>query len=181
MFRLALVFFAAICLSDACIEYDAVRGPKHRGSLEKLTVSSADDCQRACQANELCQYWVWNGPETENPDMCFLKKSAKGRLREVKGKISGPKVCECFAYDASIGRDAGQVGKIENVFGPLECQKHCQDTEGCENFIWNGPEKKGKPNTCQLKKGLGAHSTFGEARDIGRISGPKVCNGGFPN
>jgi len=182
MFRLALILFAAMCLSDACVEHDI--GYKFNGRknlVGKVTASSADDCQRACQAEEKCQYWYWNGAEFKNPDgTCFLK-SSKGKQHKSKGKISGPKVCESFVYDASVGRNAAEVKKIEEVFGPLECQKRCQETEECKSFIWNGPEKKNKPNSCQLKKGLRHQDdTFGDAWDIGRISGPKVSNGPFP-
>ena len=95
MLRLALVLFAAIHLSDACLEYDTGFGPAD-GSLMvgKVTANSSDDCQRACQAEELCEYWGWNGPEFENlkqENSCFLK-SAKGEPTEKKGKVFGPKV-----------------------------------------------------------------------------------------
>merc|ERR1712038_1069775 len=59
MFRLALILFAAMCLSDACVEHDI--GYKFNGKknlIEKVTASTADDCQRACQAEEKCQYCI---------------------------------------------------------------------------------------------------------------------------
>jgi len=184
MFRLTLVLFAAMRISDACLEYGFTYG-KGDGSLVvgKVETSSADECQRACQDEELCEYWGWRMMEPgDNVSTCFLKSSKGEKKKQKAGKIIGPKFCECFAYDASIGRDAGEVGRVEEVFGPLDCMWHCQGTDGCENWIWNGPEKTGKPNSCQLKLGLGeGDNSSGELRDIGRISGPRVCNGPFPS
>ena len=85
MFRLTLVLFAAMRLSDACLEYGVAYG-KGDGSLVvgKVEVSSADECQRACQDEELCEYWGWSMMEPgEHVSTCFLK-SSKGKI--IKGR-----------------------------------------------------------------------------------------------
>merc|ERR1712018_94104 len=182
MFRLTLVLFAAMRISDACLEYGFTYGKSNKLVVGKVETSSADECQRACQDEELCEYWGWRIRDHDKPtNTCYLKSSKGKKNKPEFGNIVGPKFCECFAYDASIGRNAGELMRVEEVFGPLDCMWHCQDTPGCENWIWNGPEKTGKPNSCQLKLGLGeGDNSFGELRDIGRISGPRDCNGSFP-
>ena len=76
-----------------------------------------------------------------------------------------------------MGRGNG-AGKVDDVASAMECQMHCQMTDACNAFIWNGPEKQKRPNRCWMKKaaeGDGIRSTFGTRKDIHRVSGPKFC------
>ena len=64
---------------------------------------SAADCQQECVKDDDCKFWTWNSPDFTkkntviNPDggdvtnRCFLQGSG---IKEVLGKVSGPKKCQ---------------------------------------------------------------------------------------
>merc|ERR1712146_796987 len=54
-------------------------------------VSSAGECQAACQKNSGCAYWTWYGaPDEEIPNACFLKSRANDTFTLQLGAVSGP-------------------------------------------------------------------------------------------
>lgn len=56
-------------------------------------IYSPEDCQNQCQNDIDCQFWVWNGPNSNgNKNTCWLKAS-DAELAVRNGKVSGPKCC----------------------------------------------------------------------------------------
>merc|ERR1711997_1327781 len=175
---------------NTCFEFDTGYLGQPRGSNgvgRAYDIASAFECQVACHEDDLCEYWTWNSPQWFNRhETCWFKNSMDGRTEGQTGRVSGPANCDCFAHDATIGRGAGNgFPKVEDVFSAFECQQICFFTEGCENFIWNSSEHANNPNVCWPKRSENyeaGQNSVGTARDMNRISGPKVCDGSsFPN
>jgi hypothetical protein len=192
-----IIFLAAVHLSAAtldefggaandCFVYDTSIGHGKQGNGAgngagtKNDVPTAFACQEECQNTEACNVWIWNEPEhKKHPNVCWMKKAAtepRHTKRDVH-RISGPKVCDCFAHDASIRKVGGNgAGRVDDVSCALECQMRCQMTDECNAFIWNDAEHKKHPNVCWMKKGFTEKGmSFGRKRDIHRHSGPKFC------
>jgi len=181
-----IILFSALRLSDACADggedcffYNTVIGRgKGNGAGKVQGITSAFDCQIECQMHDKCNWWIWNSPEHNNPNICHFKKvytdpSVGGKKQT--NRISGPKFCDCFTHNASIMNKKGNgVGKVEDVATALDCQIQCQIDEECNAFIWNDAEHK-KPNVCWLKKGFTEGFSFDKPRDQHRHSGPKFC------
>merc|ERR1719273_1480416 len=75
--------------------------------------------------------------------------------------------------------------KLKMCTARLNASRSAFFTEGCENFIWNSSEHANNPNVCWPKRSENyeaGQNSVGTARDMNRISGPKVCDGSsFPN
>jgi len=185
------LFVAAVHLSSAfddgtvfddCFVYDTSIGGGLPGNGAGTVddVPSAGACQAECQKNDECNVWIWNEPtKKRKPSVCWMKKLATAPSQEKKdlGRISGPKVCDCFFHDATIPKVAGNgAGKVDDVFHALECQMLCQMTDECNAFIWNDAEHKRNPNTCWMKKSFGDKPlSRGKKGDSHRHTGPKTC------
>ena len=75
---------------DNGIVGNPVRGTK---DFHIMGILSAEDCKSECQADEDCDFWVWNGPAYgANINTCWLKSNMESNEIQV-GKISGPKCC----------------------------------------------------------------------------------------
>lgn len=172
-----------------CFAYDTSIGRGKQvngagnGAGAKEDVPTPFACQQECQMNDDCNVWIWNDADhAKNPNKCWMKKAATeptvGQANDIH-RISGPKFCDCFAHNATIGRGRNNgAGKVEDVGSALECQMHCQMTEECNAFIWNGPEHKRNPNVCWMKtavEGDGIRNTYNQKKDQHRVSGPKFC------
>ena len=70
---------------------DPVRGIK---GFHIKNVMSAQDCQEECNNDADCYFWTWNSPSVKkkNHNTCWLK-AGRGQIRNVYGKVSGPKNC----------------------------------------------------------------------------------------
>ena len=56
-------------------------------------INSPGACQIQCQADDDCQFWMWNGPNARaNKNTCWLTTSNEHSTTQV-GKVSGPKLC----------------------------------------------------------------------------------------
>ena len=78
----------------------------------------------------------------------------------------------CFISDISYnGFNLGS--KIQQIKTAEDCQKKCQEADGCAYFTWNSKTTSKNKETCYLK------SQPGEVRDYdsqrGKMSGPKYC------
>jgi len=80
---------------EGCFQYDTTIGRgKGNGAGKKEDVPSALACQKECQMNDECNFWVWNEPEhRRNPFGCWMKKAATepSRKRRDEHRVSGPK------------------------------------------------------------------------------------------
>jgi len=183
----AIILFSALRLSDACADgmagedcffYDTVIGRGAGNGAGKVEgVDSTFDCQLECQMDDDCNWWIWNSPDHNNPNVCWLKKGytdpSVGGNKQTN-RISGPKYCDCFIHNEAIksgGGNGAGVGRVDEVFSALDCQIQCQMEEECNAFIWNDAEHRKNPNTCWMKKGWGKGM---KAKDH-RHSGPKFC------
>ena len=96
-----LIFALMVHHMDACFELNvAYQGiPKgSNGIANYADVLTAEECQEACQKEEGCNFFTWNGPEAHNrPNHCWLKgdDSGKNGNRFQAGKVSGPAVGLC--------------------------------------------------------------------------------------
>jgi len=181
-----IILFSALRLSDACGEdcffHDTVIGRGAGNGAGKVEdVASASACQVECQMNDNCNWFIWNSPDHNRPNLCWLKKaytepSAGGKKQQ--NRISGPKFCDCFLHDTMIrkvkGNGAGE-GRVDDVFTALDCQIQCQLEDECNAFIWNDADHPKNPNVCWMKKGSLVASYFKEKQH--RHTGPKFCPG----
>jgi len=96
-----------LLISEDCFWQDnGVVGTPVRGTKDFhiMGVFSASDCKSECQADEDCDFWVWNGPAWEaNINTCWLKSTMESNEIQV-GKISGPKCCP---GDSCYGKSEG--------------------------------------------------------------------------
>ena len=101
---LSYCFYLQDCWEqDTVYRADPVRGIKN---FHLEDVFSPADCQKACQDDGDCNYWVWNSPDfAKKPNTCWLK-AGKGTVKAKAGKISGPK------YGCTITDDVYEKGNI---------------------------------------------------------------------
>jgi len=180
-----------------------VRGTK---DFHIMGILSAEDCKSECQADEDCDFWVWNGPAWEaNINTCWLKSTMESNEIQV-GKISGPKCCpgdscyvptttelttqptsttaapipcsESFMENTAVGRGSGNgCGSVPNVPTVEGCRAECLKVHECNFFIWNSPARTSRKNHLRCYlKRNDNNKRQGDRRDIGRISGPKTCD-----
>merc|ERR1712018_649040 len=182
MLSKAVVLFALIQVSLACFEQDtgylgAPRGSNGVGRVDGIP--TAYECQVACQNEPDCEFFVWNSPDWRSRQgRCYFKKNDNGRVQGPRqaGRISGPKFCDCFDYDTTIGRGKGNgAGRVNDVPSPLACQAECRNNADCTRWIWNSPEHERNPNVFWLKKAA-TEASVGTDFDLNRISGPAFCD-----
>jgi len=182
----SVALFAIIHASMACFFPDTgylgePRGANGVGKVEDIP--TAYECQLACQNEPNCEFWVWNSPDWRARHFtCYFKRDDSGMQQgpmgrpNQMGRIAGPKFCDCFDYDTTIGRGKGNgAGRVDDVPTPFACQKECQNNSECTRWIWNSPEHARNPNVCWLKKAA-TEASVGAASDMNRISGPEFCD-----
>ena len=89
------IILRLMILEDCFWQDNGIVGSPVRGTKDFhiMGILSAEDCKSECQADEDCDFWVWNGPAYgANINTCWLKSSMESNEIQV-GKISGPKCC----------------------------------------------------------------------------------------
>ena len=89
------IILRLMILEDCFWQDNGIVGSPVRGTKDFhiMGILSASDCKSECQADEDCDFWVWNGPAYgANINTCWLKSSMESNEIQV-GKISGPKCC----------------------------------------------------------------------------------------
>ena len=85
------------------------------------------------------------------------------------------KCSESYMENVSVGRGSGNgCGSVDNVQTVEDCRAECMKVQECNFFIWNSPSAPKKHLKCYLKRN--DKNRRSNAKDIGRISGPKTCD-----
>ena len=81
---------------EGCYEADTMyfaEGAAEGGANFIDDVKNVKACQRECQKSAECNFWTYNSWKVENnKGRCFLSVG-QGKVSQMAGKMSGPKVC----------------------------------------------------------------------------------------
>ena len=93
----AMTYYAQIVISsNACPEFHQDFKGGDISNHGVIGASSALECQKRCQENNLCSFWTWgtaSHPNITISNICYLK-SEKKKVEKNSFAISGPKNCQ---------------------------------------------------------------------------------------
>ncbi|PHJ15965.1 pan domain-containing protein [Cystoisospora suis] len=129
------------------------------------SVTTAEECQRRCQANMSCGYFTF----FVHNNHCYLKSLAALSQRRPANdrRVSGPRNCSCLEMGIDyVGNDVEDV----QAQTPMECQKLCQGLDACHYFTFYPNRKR-----CYLKNASAKEGRTSGDGTIPHVSGPKTC------
>merc|ERR1712226_61566 len=129
-----------------------------------------------------CFLWV---KDNANKDKLYFNEHPTGSSSE-----DARHVCEytvaCYSSDTTYTKDPVRGIKkfhIKGITSLEDCQEECVKDPDCNFFTWISPDfwKTNRRNTCWLKAGKGIIKQECGKSCTGKISGPKICDGGCLN
>merc|ERR1712232_307245 len=135
-----------------------------------MGTKTPQNCHQKCVKTSDCKYW-----SVDDDHGCWLKRSDSGRGIH-RGAVSGPVApCSpCWEADVNYykyGRNYDLPDNVQprkNIFTAPECEKRCQNTNGCN--YWSVDVSYG----CWLKFAK-PPGDMSEYKQLGVTSGPAKC------